>query len=205
MTKDLNRKWESVDKGHRHFIDNMSSEKIKNLLRRFESNLLDHVTDGTKVLDWGCGGGLIANRLKENYSVTIADISSGSLEECSKHTGIDDTLLIPNNLKDLSLDKRFDIVHCSDVVHHFPSLDYWKSVVNIWKKITNKYVLMNAKIGKLYEANNYFDGKNYITGIVMPKEYVISHFKEFKLINYEEEKAVFSKARFGFFVFEKEE
>src|SRR5690606_4474087 len=98
---------------------------------RFYRTLFDFVPkNGGIVIDWGCGGGLLASELLKYFSTIAVDISQNSLNECKKYTS--------NKCKQYILVDDFNVninnvylLHSSAVIHHFPSIDYFNDVVSL--------------------------------------------------------------------------
>ena len=199
--------WEKkVGKGHKHFVDTIPPEKKANLIRRFREHLLHFLIrpNVKSVVDWGCGGGLLANILADYFELTIADIAEESIRECIRYVNphrIRHIIVVPSDIDSLVFDIKCSAIHCSDVVHHFPSRAYWYKVVQKWMSLEPKLIAMNAKLGEDKDSANYFEGQNYIEGLVMDKETVIKSFPAYELIKFNSEKALNSAATFGFFVF----
>jgi trans-aconitate methyltransferase len=203
---DLAEFWQSVEKGHRHITSFMPEEKKLNIIRGFEYNLLRHIPKNglSSAIDWGVGGGLSAKILAKRFQLYVVDISEDSIYEANKYVpDIYKSILLPTDLSKFDVDLLIDVVHCSNVIHHMPSLNYLSQVISIWKSFNPSYIIINVKIGKVTEAHDYFEGNNYVEGIVVDKKYITESFEEFNLINYTEEKAVNSNAIFGFFVFKR--
>ena len=109
-------------------------------------------------LDWGCGGGLLTKELSSFSQTSVLDISEDSLKECEVYARPYYKQLISNNLEEFVWDGLpVDLILCHALVWHFPTLDYFKQIVNIWKKINPKYIAFNIKtIGEgIKETENY--------------------------------------------------
>jgi len=198
----LNNFWEnSVPKGHKHFIDFMDSDKIKRLNTRVKNNLIGKLnTSEIKTsYDWGCGGGLHSKTLKEFSNVTPLDISQESLDKCESYMGVKGKL-IPNDLEGFTLEK-VDLLFCVDVIHHFPSLDYFNSVCEVWNDISPNYLCLQFKVENDVKDNtDYFDKSNYIHSLFLTKNYIMDKFNKYNQISYSEEPSKLGNITHGFLI-----
>lgn len=197
---DLKIFWENkVPKGHKHFMNDMSNDKINNLKKRVKENFLDNInfTNINTVYDWGCGGGIHTKTLSELSKVTPLDISEESLKECYKNTGIEGILLTDK----IKLPK-VDMIFCADVVHHFPSLSYLNNILDKWLEINPIYICVQFKISKEnIESNDYFNKNNYINGIHLKENYIYDFLKkEYEKINFTTQKSKNGDMTHGFLI-----
>ena len=82
--------------------------------------------EGTKALDVGCGGGLMAEEVAEmGFSVTGVDPSSASIETASRHAaeaGLKIDYRVGKGEELPVTDGEFELVYCCDVLEHVDSV-----------------------------------------------------------------------------------
>ncbi len=209
--------WENtVVKSDKHFVETLSQEKINRMTSRvneFIFSKLDFSNINT-VIDWGCGGGLFAKILSEKANVILADISTESLNKAEEYLKPKsaEKLHIPDNLDNIKLpEKQVDLLFSHTVIHHFPSLEYWHNIFDIWtNKIRPKYFGLQIKIGnKTSERANYFTGKNYLNALYLNENEFVTMFEKagykkintgYKINTYKNPDLIM---KVGYFVFEK--
>ena len=114
------------------------------------------IKKGDKILDIGCGNGIIAKLLKDNFEISITGCDV-------KNYLIYDLPFIKVGYGDLSLiRKKFDIAMLNDVLHHMPKDEQKKLILeslNIAKKllIFEAEPTLNGKIADLI-LNKYHYG-----------------------------------------------
>jgi 2-polyprenyl-3-methyl-5-hydroxy-6-metoxy-1,4-benzoquinol methylase len=199
---------DKVSEPHRHIVGSMGNFKQIDLIRRLNKYVVNDLKkyNVTSVVDWGCGGGLLAKELVEEFKVTVFDISEKSLIECVNYVGkenLSDTFLVPNDLNDLHVNIDIDAIHCSNVIHHFPSFDYWYLVVNFWKNLNPTCITINTKLGEDTESKDYFRGNNYVSGLFLSKATVIDSFSSYNLVNFNTEPTINKEATIAFYTFLK--
>lgn len=177
--KTLTEHWEDVPKNWRH-IGTIKSKKDR-LVYNYNEYLLKNLnTDEIKnSLDWGCGGGILTKELKKISNTSVVDISPDSLESCLKYANPDYNQLIPSNLDDFSWGgPDIDFVLCHALVWHFPSLEYFKKVLNIWKNLSPKYIAFNTKVikGGYKETDDY--SSDYLNALLLSDSKVEKMLKE---------------------------
>lgn len=192
--------WETVvPKSHKHFIHTMDDEKISRLNTRVQTHFLEHLDFGRikTALDWGCGGGLHTKTLSELCEVTPVDISQESLDSCEAYSGVKGRLLAD----DLASNEfaTVDLVFCADVIHHFPSLEYFEQICQLWNRIAPDYLCVQFKSAdENREATDYFDSSNYVHGLFLTKEYVQQKFPGYAEMAYGEESSKSGTITHGF-------
>ena len=99
--KEINPSWTFEKWSYRHtFVEKM----------KFVTNLIGKLSKETKILDAGCGQGLLVEEFKRRgYDITGVDAFYGS-ENVRKE----------NILKTGFEDDSFDVILCLDVIEHFP-------------------------------------------------------------------------------------
>lgn len=107
--------------------------------KQYES-VLSHVTQGMKVLDAGCGEGVLSVMMsKKGALVTGTDISVPNIEaakQFAKSEGCDNINFFVSDLDKLPFaDNEFDLVVSSHVLEHLPNFDRGLSeVIRVTKK-----------------------------------------------------------------------
>ena len=203
--------WETkVPKGHKHFIETMGADKVNRLKTRVKKHFFQKLdwSNIERAIDWGCGGGLHTNTIKLFCKVLPMDISAESLEQCRKFSNVSGGKLIPDNLTNLDLTvkefQNIDLIFCADVIHHFPSLDYFENVCGLWNQISPKYICAQFKLSKDNIDNpNYFKSQNYLHRLFLSEKYVKSMFDNYECVSFETEKSSSGKITHGFMVLKK--
>lgn len=176
----LSKIWtKKATNAERHFSKNIDEKTQKKFTDRVEKKLISKsgIKEGDVIFDWGCGGGIIAKKLSEKYQVYCFDISPKSIEECSKNckgSNVKDIIFIPDMLKNKSyIDlPQPNLVLLHDVVHHFPSFEYYENMMNFFmndlnaERIAFKFKLNNEN--PLEQKGKY--SSNYLDGIIMSEE-----------------------------------
>ena len=211
--------WDTkVLNGHKHFVGAMSREKVNRLQARVKRHFLDQIglNNGNsndndkgvvkKVIDWGCGGGLHTKTLSLLFKrVVPIDISQKSLDTCEKYAGVKG-LLLPENVESFDLRKirGTNLIWCADVIHHFPSFDYFKCVCKVWNRISPTWLCLQFKLSdEIKDRDNYYEGQGYLHSLMLPKEKVIEQFPGYEEVYFGTEKSKFSQIRHGFLVLKR--
>jgi len=213
----LSNFWENkVVKSDKHFVETLPQEKIDRMKNRVDEFILSKL-DFAKIktaIDWGCGGGLFAKIISEKTNVILADISKESLEKAEKYINKKNInkILIPDNLDTLTIpNQEIDFVFSHTVIHHFPSLEYWHQIFDIWtKKIKPKYFGLQIKIGdNTSERDDYYKDKNYLNALYLNENEFVTMFEKsgykkinagYKINKYKNPDLIM---KVGYFVFEK--
>lgn len=206
----LRQHWEdTVPKSHKHLARTMPPDKVRNHVRRCREHFMGRVDLSRirTVLDWGCGGGLLARAWQEVAAVVILDISRESLEGCRRNLAEPPvaSLLLPDHLESFQAPQLpIDLIHCSSVIQHFPSLAYWQHIAATWKSMAPLFLAFQTKIGPDGDhAGDYFEGTNYLEGVILSVSSTIRTFEDlYDCTYFAQEGAVYSPAKLGFFVFE---
>ncbi|UMZ72765.1 class I SAM-dependent methyltransferase [Natranaerofaba carboxydovora] len=112
------------------FMKLIGNEKnLEFLVEHISTNL--PVQNSKTILDVGGGTGTLASKLyAKSYNVTIVDTSKDMLSK-AKEKEIPEKNLVVGDAADLPFDsEQFDVVLCSDALHHFPSREksLWEMV-----------------------------------------------------------------------------
>lgn len=171
--------WQNIKSGHKHFVDKMSPKKKSKLLGRARDYLLKYLPPyGGPIVDWGCGGGLIAKELlKYTDDLILVDILEESLHKAKEYIQKE----VPSYVLNIDNPPAIGPVYaifCSDVIQHFPSVEYFDKVLSIWMSYEPEYILIHTKSSSQNEtASNY--EKDYVNGLKLNKQYVLEQFKDF--------------------------
>jgi len=156
---------------------------IKDLISRAELKLHQKSILNVKepeILVAGCGTGqhvIETATIFKNSRVTAIDLSASSLAFAvrkSKELGINNISFIQGDILDLSkLEKKFDIIECSGVLHHMQSpKDGWKVLVGcmrpnalmnigLYSKMARKHISKTrSEISDLVSGHSNFQVKN---------------------------------------------
>ncbi len=118
MKHDFNHKAETFDSPKNIFLANLVYQAIE--------KEIDLLSD-KEILDFGGGTGLLALPLaKQAKSVTLVDISEKMLEQArlkAEQQEIKNIQFLEQDLLENPLEKEFDLIVVSRVLHHMPDLD----------------------------------------------------------------------------------
>ena len=188
--------------------------RIRSRVEKFILSKLDFSKIDTTI-DWDCGGGFFAEILSHKTKLILADISNGSLQEDQKYIGKDlSTILIPMNIESFKFkEEKIDLLFCHTVIHHFPSIEYWYKVFDIWtQQIKPTYFAIQIKIGEETTERhpfNYYEAKNYLNSLYLNEKEFVERFAEARYentyINHEinHYKNPVQTMKVGYFIFKK--
>ncbi|HFH1620498.1 TPA: class I SAM-dependent methyltransferase [Streptococcus pneumoniae] len=118
MKHDFNHKAETFDSPKNIFLANLVCQAVE--------KQIDILSD-KEILDFGGGTGLLALPLaKQAKSVTLVDISEKMLEQArlkAEQQAIKNIQFLEQDLPKNPLEKEFDCLAVSRVLHHMPDLD----------------------------------------------------------------------------------
>ena len=131
----------------------VNPEKIANKI----SNQLDLNKDD-RILEIGCGAGMIAQYLKCNY--VGLDYSKSLVK---KHIQILNNSVLHGSANNLLFrDKAFDKVFCYSVFHYFKNKNYAIEVINEMKRVSKKMIFIGDLPFKSHEKEHLlFDRKDF--------------------------------------------
>ncbi len=192
--KKLSEFWNHrVEKQYKHYLGTEFDKKHEKYVDDLTNNFFNHIdfSDIDIALDWGCGGGVGSSLLANHGEVVCLDISEQSLTSCrnllEKNGQKIKSEILLNNLTDFSIDFEIDLIFCASVVQHFPSLEYWNSVVEHWRKINPEWIAIQTRHGEENKDNEeeYFqDTKNYILALYLTSEEVLGKFSDHYELKY---------------------
>ena len=129
----------SVSVKANHFIYRILTEQYAKLLANLD------LEDVKTILDCGFGDGHFLKFFSENYpnkKLTGVDISPAAKEKIDV---VPQKQLHISDLASLKLDKKFDLVHCFDVLYHIlDEADYRTALQNLADH-SDKYVILHEK------------------------------------------------------------
>lgn len=209
MGVNLQEHWQAEGSQNRHIV---SKDSLKSWHHRLLYNLINHTLNHINkskvktVLDWGCGGGLLSKKLKDDFHVSSVDISQKSLNSCIKYASPDYHQLVPPDINEFKWGgKNIDFIHCHALTWHFPSLAYFQKVVDIWVKLSPTYIAFNTKPSEkdYQEIEDKHYKKKFLTALKLNDDFVIRLLNEkaYRLIN--KEPVNTGKSPQTYFVFKK--
>ncbi len=123
---------------------------VHNFHKRRLNKLYSLVPDNEDILDCGCGSGILAYLLsRKAKSISGVDIRKECVDFCNNKI---DGKFEQGDLKDLNLNKIFDVVICSDVIEHFYPEDREKVLKNLDRHVKEGGILLLAFPSSLYVA-----------------------------------------------------
>ncbi|MCD4817815.1 MAG: class I SAM-dependent methyltransferase [Candidatus Cloacimonetes bacterium] len=111
--------------------------KYKHLKSKIEIIKQTIPSDVKKILDVGCGNGIITNELSKNYQVTGLDRSSEALKFVKNDKILASSDKIPFSIND------FDIIFSSEMLEHLPD-DIFRKTISEFKRISPKYIFISV-------------------------------------------------------------
>lgn len=108
--------------------------------------ILKHTKPKCRVLDIGCGAGMLSNMLtKDNREVIGIDISKSSITHCQKHIK-KAGFIAASVYKIPSEDNYFDVVACNQLIEHLDNVeDAIKEMIRVLKP--NGLLLVTTPVG----------------------------------------------------------
>lgn len=201
-----------VKKGWKHFSDQMTDEKIEYTIGLFKEHALDKLDkDVGSFIDWGCGGGLLSKAILEfapDCEGTIVDISQESLDVAETYIDKPITkVVVDENLNNTMVPTDVDLLFCYSVIQHFPSVVYWNEVSKFWNnEVKPKHIAIRTKVeDETKEADNYYEARNFLRGLVLSWNDLLSPFEENYTLVYKHEGATKSNQRDGFVVLKRKD
>lgn len=136
MKHDFNHKAETFDSPKNIFLANLVCQAVE--------KQIDILSD-KEILDFGGGTGLLALPLaKQAKSVTLVDISEKMLEQAhlkAEQQAIKNIQFLEQDLPKNPLEKEFDSLAVSRVLHHMPDLDAALSLFHQHLKEDGKLII----------------------------------------------------------------
>ena len=139
------------------------------------------------ILDIACGTGYLINTLSTDYEVTGSDISKEMIDIARRNYPKID--FIVSNMKDLCLDKKFDLIMCP-----FDSINYLVEKQDLKQALLRIHILLNKEGYFLFDFNSESLFKDLHKGSIDRKVKEIT----FKQILHFNNKTKIAKTRFDF-------
>ena len=190
LFEDRNNDWEiwqknssierSIKRLKKQLPEMEASKQVSAIIKKFYKK-------GDKILDFGCAAGHFYNSLKridKNINYTGFDVTKDYITYARKHFKKNDNLNFHvQSLFKMSskFKKKFDIVFCSNVLHHLPSIDIpLKNLISASKKycIIRTLVSSNTHLARFYyddttnkkgELNNFQLQNTYSYSLIKKK------------------------------------
>lgn len=133
------------------------------IMKSMEMNAISsYISDGMKVLDFGCGNGITMNFLAKKYDISIVgiDFSPNMILEAKKisqQEGTESNLqfLVGNEETLQNFDKKFDLIYSERALINLDSWEKQKNtIINLCNLLENK--------GKYIMCESSFDGLQLI-------------------------------------------
>lgn len=198
LFEDRNNDWEiwqknssierSIKRLKKQLPEMEASKQVSAIIKKFYKK-------GDKILDFGCAAGHFYNSLKridKDINYTGFDVTKDYITYARKHFKKNDNLNFHvQSLFKMSskFKKKFDIVFCSNVLHHLPSIDIpLKNLISASKKycIIRTLVSSNTHLARFYyddttnkkgELNNFQLQNTYSYSLIKKKIKKIGNFK----------------------------
>jgi 2-polyprenyl-3-methyl-5-hydroxy-6-metoxy-1,4-benzoquinol methylase len=205
--------WENMSGGWRHFSsgsNKMSKEKTDYIVNNVNEFIFSNLKQEeiTSTLDWGCGGGILSKELSKFSNVNILDLTQSSLENAKKYLGeggYENSFEIPNDISNYEFEGNdIDLIFCHAVIQHFPSLEYFQRIIEIWNKINPKYIAIQVKLSnETKEAVNY--EKEFLNGLLFNEDNLFTYFDSigYKTTHKNYTNTLNGKMKLGYYIFEK--
>ncbi|UZJ56797.1 hypothetical protein CBS101457_006117 [Exobasidium rhododendri] len=108
---------------HDYPLQLANQARVPYFLRTLQEQLHSDTLEGVRVLDIGCGGGLVTEAIATQSQAQVVglDVSKGSIERARQHSSLDESRLqyTLGSLYNLPFpDESFDAIICSDVLEH---------------------------------------------------------------------------------------
>ena len=198
-----------VRKSDKHFSDHLDVGWRGLILKsgRKLMSLMDGL-DIKTVIDWGCGGGIISQELCNKYAVVLLDISLDSILEAEKKCDALGSIVYPQEYS-LFAKQKVDCIFSHAVIHHFPSIEYFKNILFEWKQLRPKYLALQIKStdGDTWSDKEYYNFRGYLNGLVLNRDHFVELLNEYGFVLHKNFLGAYNTA-FGFYqdyyVFENE-
>lgn len=148
---------------------------------------------GNKLLDMACGTGRHAQLLKDSFDVLGVDVNSEMLKIAREK--LPDIILLEGDMKELNLDKKFDVVICM-----FSAMNYNTTLEEFKGTLKNFYNHLNE--GGVLIFDYGINQENWIEGLVSVDTVVDDDLKLARICQSQLEDGIFH-ANFVFLIKEK--
>ncbi|WP_017498607.1 non-ribosomal peptide synthetase, partial [Flavobacterium sp. WG21] len=114
-----------------------SEKEMQEYIDNFSSKLSPYLSDSTKILEIGCGHGLVLFNLVHKVGYYLAtDLSPIILDKNSIRlkreniTHVESMAIAAREIDQIQKSNYFDVIVCSSVVHYFPDTHYLEEVIS---------------------------------------------------------------------------
>lgn len=131
-------------------LNDQSSAEAYSLERELSSL---QIMKGMRVLDAGCGSGVLCRYLENNFSeiaLTGCDISVSSLRYCRENSNSKKTLFIEHDFVEGPLNEKYDLVVSRLVFHHLSLSQQKQAIRNLRSSLTSGGVLCLIDVDGLF-------------------------------------------------------
>ncbi len=130
-----------------------------------------------KILDVGCGGGLVAEKLYDNgfTDITGSDLATNSIEVAKQHAAENNKNIIYYNKDFSQINESFDVILCLEVLEHIDNIDI--VIKNIFDKTKDGGLIILSTINKT--VSSFFESivaPEYILKIVEKNTHTFNKF-----------------------------
>ncbi|MFJ7187066.1 condensation domain-containing protein [Lysinibacillus xylanilyticus] len=112
-----------------------SIEEMEEYTNNFSSKIAPFLNNNTKVLEIGCGHGLvfseIADKVGSYHATDISSVIINKNREIARNKGLENVKFSEVSAIDISQlnEKNLDVIICSSVIHYFPDTYYLEKVI----------------------------------------------------------------------------
>ncbi len=154
-----------------HFLFSLLYDRLRPIVFPFNKILKFIPDEPIEVLDIGSGYGTLCFEMKRRYKdlkITGVEIKRKRVEVSKrKSKGIKNLNFLVGDALDFSLGKKFDIVLCTDLIHHLPR----KSIHNLINKIDEHLKQGGTLIFKDMDTKPFHKHLwNYLFDVLMTKD-----------------------------------
>tara|TARA_Y100000034_G_C6910315_1_gene424352 strand:- start:8436 stop:8948 length:513 start_codon:yes stop_codon:yes gene_type:complete len=120
-----------------------------------------------------------------DISNDVIDVALGIIPDATAYL-IDDVSSF-KAVSDALEDERIDLLIAFSVIYHFPSLEYFHAIADLWKRISPKYIVIKTMMshGDSWERSSYKvyeESVNYIRGLLLSEDDLCDALKGYSMI-----------------------
>lgn len=148
----------------------------------------DYISAGETgtALEWGCGQGNISRKLAARVDgLHLVDILDASLEKATESLAKDNRAPASTTRVSSATDANLpidsvDVLLCTAVVQHFPTVAYWREVASLWNSLSPDTIVLQTRHGEENrETKNY--RTEYFTALWLSTDEVLSQFPNYEV------------------------
>ena len=165
------------------FWGKMKNSQIENA--RAEQTIKLIPPDVHRILDAGCGDGIISNRLalSNDFQVIAIDFSQAALKYVKVFTILGTVDVLPFS------DRSFDLIICAEVLEHLP-VDVYSRTLKQLQRVSDKYIIISVpnneqiqlSFAKCGVCGSKFHVNHHIRSFTVKD--LINLFDKYELINH---------------------